>query len=114
MVTEGLPLGCVSCFEYDSLSTRRPSTSSRSLNPADGLAGIIHGGSRTNSSSSEKENGVLVREALESQSATRPSTIETPPESPRVATLQKSQLLNSHKRDSSFRKTYDEKDKKRA
>lgn len=42
------------------------------------------------------------------------SAIETPPESPRVAQLQGGHSGSLHRRDSSFRKTYDENDKKRA
>ncbi|TVY78331.1 hypothetical protein LSUE1_G006697, partial [Lachnellula suecica] len=109
MVTEGLPVGCTSCFDDEQLSTRRPSTSSRSLNPSDGLAGIRNG-SRANSNSSDTENGAQ-RGAL--QASRSSSAIETPPESPRVMALQGGQSLN-HRRDSSFRKTYDENDKKRA
>ncbi len=87
-------MGCTSCFEDDILDTRRASMSSRSLN---------HGerGSRTGSTSSE--SGPLGR-------ASAPA-IETPPDSPRVAALQGAQ---GHRRDSSFRRTYDENDKKRA
>jgi hypothetical protein len=115
MVTEALPVGCSTCFEDDlAFGGRRPSTSSRSLNPQDGLA-AIRGGSRTNSSASENKED-LERAILHDQSPKFPSSsaIETPPESPRVAVLQTSQSGNTHRRDSSFRKTYDENDKKRA
>ncbi|KAE8450005.1 hypothetical protein EG329_007144 [Mollisiaceae sp. DMI_Dod_QoI] len=115
MVTEALPAGCTSCFEDESLSTRRPSTSSRSLNPADGLAGITRAASRTNSISSERENGT--RLSFQNQtplSQASSSAIETPPESPRVSALQSAQFGSLGRRDSSFRKTYDENDKKRA
>jgi Vesicle coat protein involved in Golgi to plasma membrane transport len=112
MVTEGLAVGCTSCFEDESSSTRRPSTSSRSLNPTDGLVGISRGTSRTNSLSSDKENVAFQGQASKGPAST--SAIETPPESPRVAALQMAQNMNSYRRDSSFRKTYDENDKKRA
>jgi len=114
MVTEGLPVSCTSCFEDESLSTRRPSTSSRPLNPGEALAHISRGASRTNSSSSDKENAAY--SAFQESSKAQPSTsaIETPPESPRVAALQMSQTSNGYRRDSSFRKTYDENDRKRA
>ena len=117
MVTEGLPVSCTSCFEDESLSTRRPSTSasSRSVKPADGSAGIARGTSRTNSSSSDRENGAHTAfQGQASKSRTSSSAIETPPESPRVVTLQMAQGTNNYRRDSSFRKTYDENDKKRA
>lgn len=107
MVTEGLPVSCTSCFEDENVSTRRPSTSSRSLNPTDGLASLSQGASRTNSSSSDTKNV-----AFQGQASS--SAIETPPESPRVAALQMAQNTNNYRRDSSFRKTYDENDKKRA
>ncbi|KAF4628979.1 hypothetical protein G7Y89_g9170 [Cudoniella acicularis] len=110
IVTEALPVVCEVCFEDDEFGSRRPSTSSRSLNPSDILSGTGGGQSRTNSSSSDKENGVQRADLL----ASRSQAIETPPESPRVAQLQTGQNKNSHRRDSSFRKTYDENDKKRA
>lgn len=115
MVTEGLAVSCASCFEDESLSTRRPSTSSRSVNPTDGSAGISRGASRTNSSSSDKENAAYSafrNQVSKAQAST--SAIETPPESPRVAALQMAQNPNNYRRDSSFRKTYDENDRKRA
>jgi len=114
MVTEGLSVSCTSCFEDGSLSTRRPSTSARSLNPVDGLIGTSRGASRTNSSS-DKENGAYAAfQSQGSKAQASTSAIETPPESPRVATLQTAQNANNYRRDSSFRKTYDENDKKRA
>jgi len=113
MVTEGLPVGCESCFE-DGLSSRRPSTSSRSINPSECLAGITRGANRVNSSSSDRENGAEQGELQRSQSMrAQPSTIATPPGSPRVKALQSVQNAN-HRRDSSFRKTYDDNDMKRA
>ncbi|TVY31581.1 hypothetical protein LSUB1_G008974, partial [Lachnellula subtilissima] len=115
MVTEGLPVGCTSCFDDEEPNTRRPSTSSRSLNPSDGLAGMARGGSRANPTS-DMENGAqngAQRPTVQTQTSKDQSAIEAPPESPRVAALQGGS--NSHtRRDSSFRKTYDENDKKRA
>jgi hypothetical protein len=105
-------VGCASCFEDEVLSTRRPSSSSRSLNPADGLAGISRGASRTNSQSSDLENGAPT--TFQHQFSRASPAIETPPESPRVMALQTGQMANNHRRDSSFRRTYDENDKKRA
>ncbi|TVY55555.1 hypothetical protein LCER1_G003595 [Lachnellula cervina] len=111
MVTEGLPVGCTSCFGDEEPNSRRPSTSSRSLNPSDGLAGMARGGSRANLTS-DMENGAQ-RATLQTQTSKDQSAIETPPESPRVAALQGGSSSHA-RRDSSFRKTYDENDKKRA
>jgi len=108
--TEGLPVGCATCFEDDSMSTRRPS-SSRSLNPADGLAAITRSSNRTNSTSSDVPSGDFA--ALQISAKTSPSIPASPPPSPRVVALQGTQG-GSNRRDSSFRKTYDENDKKRA
>lgn len=99
MVTEGLPVGCTSCFEEEEQGSRRPSTSTRSLNAVDTMS---RGTSRNNSTSSQ---GGL------HGSASAPA-LETPPESPRVAALQGASTGN--RRDSSFRRTYDENDRKRA
>lgn len=114
MVTQGLPVGCTSCFE-DEHSTRRPSTGSRSFKASDILAGGVRNGSKTNSSS-DKENGIHSLELQRSSSmrSQAPNAIETPPGSPRVAALQTGQNANSRRRDSSFRKTYDENDRERA
>ncbi|KAG4416163.1 hypothetical protein IFR04_010682 [Cadophora malorum] len=108
--TEGLPVGCATCFEDDSMSTRRPS-SSRSLNPADGLAAITRSSNRTNSTSSDVPSGDFA--ALQISAKTSPSIPASPPPSPRVVALQGTQG-GSNRRDSTFRKTYDENDKKRA
>lgn len=118
MVTEGLPVGCTTCFEDENrLSERRPSTSSRiSLNPADGLAGIGMSSSlKADSISPSSEYGP--QSALPSPSARASAAIiETPPESPRVAaeSPRVAALQGLQRRDSSFRKTYDENDKKKA
>jgi len=92
------------------MSTRRPS-SSRSLNPADGLAAITRSSNRTNSTSSDVPSGDFA--ALQISAKTSPSIPASPPPSPRVVALQGTQG-GSNRRDSSFRKTYDENDKKRA
>lgn len=110
MVTEGLPVGCVSCFD-DGTTTRRPSTGSRSLNPSDGLAGIARRGSRTTSASSDQENGAKL--AIQTTGIKTSAPAVTPPGSPRVVALQSGHNGNN-RRDSSFGRTYDENDKKRA
>ncbi|RDL32547.1 Uncharacterized protein BP5553_09003 [Venustampulla echinocandica] len=126
MVTEALPVGCTTCFEEGSeftkeFGSRRPSTSTRSLNPSDGVArGVRGGATRTNStasaSSDNKENDIEPTGLGLSSSQAVYSPIEspTPPGSPRVAALQGGQNGNHRRRDSSFRKTYDENDKRRA
>ncbi|KAI9052496.1 hypothetical protein LZ554_003840 [Drepanopeziza brunnea f. sp. 'monogermtubi'] len=111
MVTEGLPVGCTSCFESQSKgkgkSSRRPS-SSRSLNPADGLAAITQGANRNNSVLSEKAGDELPTSPTPNATPISQMAIETPPESPRVV------ALGMARRNSSFSKTYDENDKKKS
>lgn len=113
MVTEGLPVGCISCIGDESHSSRRPSTVAKSPHPAEGVPST-QGGGRTQSSSSDKENGDRATFQRASKSEDSTCAVETPPESPRVHTLQTAQFTNSKRRESSFRKTYDENDKKRA
>ncbi|KAH8687453.1 vesicle coat protein [Tricladium varicosporioides] len=114
MVTEGLPVGCSTCFDDDEYGSRRQSMSSRSINTNEGVSGVISALSKT-SLTSDKENGTQRPTVQTSKSAERRPAIETPPESPRVAALaQSGQSSNPRRRDSSFRKTYDENDKKRA
>lgn len=91
MVTEGLLVDCQHCTEEEEKSN--------SLHPHSRDASLK--GPRTNSSSSEKEIGALLD--LQRQ--------DTPPESPRV---QATPAPFPMRRDSSYRKTYDENDKKRA
>ena len=109
MVTEGLFVDCSSC--EDDMNTIRPSSSSISPKPSNGSIPVVKNVGRANSSSSDKENGAERPELLRSQSSELP--LETPPASPRVQALQ-SGFNVSNKKDSSFRKTYDENDKKRA
>ena len=112
MVTEGLPVDCTSCLK--DTDTRRPSTSSHLSNRPQGLGltGVSGGSNRPTSSSSDKENGS--RTTIQTRSRESQPVIESPPESPRIVALQTGQNSNNHRRDSSFRKTYDENDKKRA
>lgn len=110
MVTEALPVGCVSCFEEDDTSERRPSSSSQSMDPTSAMADMSLGASSLASTSSENKGDGF--EGLE-KVQTAPSAIETPPESPRVAALQNA-MFGGFRRDSSYRKTWDEKDRARA
>ncbi|RQM08332.1 hypothetical protein DH86_00003828, partial [Scytalidium sp. 3C] len=120
MVTEALPVGCTSCFhadESDDLSTRRHSTSTRSLTRSDSMtASTAPPWSPADSQSSDKESGLRGAELQLQNFRIGPTTspLETPPESPRIRALQSGQLSNLQRRDSSFRKTYDENDRKRA
>jgi len=105
MVTEELPVACSTCFSDDT-----PSLPSTPL-PSAPL-------SRTTSGSFDKENDVQVARQFNPNASEASgfsyATINTPPESPRIAALQPSPNGNGHRRDSSFRKTYDEADRKRA
>ncbi|KAH8819531.1 vesicle coat protein [Xylogone sp. PMI_703] len=116
MVTEALPVGCTSCFhadESDAPSTRRHSTSTRS----DSIAGTAASPwSPADSQASDKDSGLRGTD-LQLQNfriGATTSPLETPPESPRIRALQSGQLSSAQRRDSSFRKTYDENDRKRA
>jgi hypothetical protein len=110
MVTEGLPAGCTTCIE-DREDRERSKPGRRSLSSPEELENIRRIVSRTASSSSDRE--------IESQQQTQghrisfSSAISTPPQSPRLAALP---IRNGsrHRCDSSFRKTYDENDRKRA
>ncbi|RDW67961.1 hypothetical protein BP6252_09357 [Coleophoma cylindrospora] len=118
MVTEGQPVGCETCFdEDDRLSVRRPSASSATASSSQERRGTAKGTTdRARSSSTDKENRPQTT-PLRDNHANLPGTppaVETPPESPRVLALQSTQRANSGRRDSSFRKTYDENDQKRA
>ncbi|KAI6709383.1 hypothetical protein JHW43_008110 [Diplocarpon mali] len=106
MVTEGLPVGCTSCFEDQGVS-RRPS-SSRSLNPADGLPAMARSAMFRDRSNASEEAG----DSTAVLSPISPSAIGTPPESPRLVARQQGPA--SSRRNSSFGKTYDENDKKRS
>lgn len=110
MVTEGLPVPCTICFGDDP-ETERPKSGRRSHSSAEDRA-IIRGIVTRTISSAASEND------LETQSAPRTSlsspTIDTPPQSPRVGSLSIGRNGSRHRRDSSFRKTYDENDRKRA
>jgi hypothetical protein len=120
MVTEGLPVPCGLCSDDDDdddldldlgLGTRRSSSSSPSV-ASDVRPSLRRSGSGRNPVSSDKENAnqlVLQIPGIKNPSA----TAGTAPGSPRVVALQNGLNVNNQ-RDSSFRKTYDENDKKRA
>ncbi|RKF65219.1 hypothetical protein GcC1_124008 [Golovinomyces cichoracearum] len=104
MVTEGIPVGCNSCFQDDAKYMRRPILGLPSLNPADGLASI--------SQSLTMDKSIASSSNIESPRKQPPkNAMATPPESPKIPTKQGSSVM---KGDFSFRRTYNEVDKKRA
>ncbi|KAI1344530.1 vesicle coat protein [Xylariaceae sp. FL0016] len=134
MVTEGLPVPCGRCYD-DTIDADRPRTSAApgagappSVN--DALRKMNLSASRSSSTPVSDQDAQTHRAALLRASAKRgPSTsaqaatsyatsaIQTPPDSPRAKAVENF-AENSHKtgprRDSSFRKTYDEYVTKRA
>ncbi|KAF9872807.1 hypothetical protein CkaCkLH20_09670 [Colletotrichum karsti] len=130
MVTEGLPVPCTTCFEdgaanYADQDQLRPRTSAptaatSSLNQTVAMSDALrkmHLNSHRSSSLPASENEAqTARAAVLRASATAspasplsPSAIETPPDSPRRISEQQ-----QPRRDSSFRRTYDEYVTKRA
>ncbi|KAK2049654.1 hypothetical protein LZ31DRAFT_562467 [Colletotrichum somersetense] len=130
MVTEGLPVPCTTCFDngpaaYADQDQLRPRTSvpttAASLNQTVAMSDALrqmHLNPHRSSSMPTSENEAQVQRAamLRSSAANppasplSPSAIETPPESPRRLSEQQPQP----RRDSSFRRTYDEYVTKRA
>ncbi|GJC77545.1 hypothetical protein ColLi_00383 [Colletotrichum liriopes] len=130
MVTEGLPVPCTTCFDdgaagyadQDQLPPRTSApTTAGSLNQTVAMSDALrqmHLNAHRSSSSPASENEAQVqRAAMLRATATNspasplsPSAIETPPESPRRISEQQPQP----RRDSSFRRTYDEYVTKRA
>lgn len=110
MVTEGLPASCTSCIE-DREETERPKPGRRPLSSPEELENIRRAVNRTASSSSDRE--IEPQQQTQVHRISFSSAISTPPQSPRLAALP---IRNGsrHRRDSSFRKTYDENDRKRA
>lgn len=118
MVTEGLPVPCSSCFDESQTSEQSKSARPSLSNPED-LAAIRRLVGQTASSASDKD--IEAQAAAQADAPLQPhrisfssSAIHTPPQSPRLAALQIGRNGNSMRRDSSFRKTYDENDRKRA
>ncbi|KAH8590798.1 vesicle coat protein, partial [Bisporella sp. PMI_857] len=109
MVTEGLSVECAACD--DDLVTRQSTPGSRSRKASEDLS-PTKSTNRTSSLSSDKENGAEVQRGQSVRSQPGNTSTGTPPSSPRVKALQSAQNANN-RRDSSFRKTYDENDKKK-
>ncbi|KAF5022579.1 hypothetical protein F66182_5365 [Fusarium sp. NRRL 66182] len=107
MVTEGLPASCTVCFEDGTDPTdARPRSSANSsttaLNEALKNLDLAQNTSvPTSEQDTQAQRGTLLRSSNSNAGAT-PSAIDTPPESPRPVPPQHS------RRDSSFRRTYDE------
>lgn len=113
MVTEGLPLSCSTCYDYDEFDPTRPPTARSARSSEDDTP--PHIAMRKLSLASNQENNPQTASTPRQSSSSHPSsTIETPPESPRLASFSNAHHIRGHRRDSSFRKTYDENDKKRA
>ncbi|KAJ0160489.1 hypothetical protein CTA2_7862 [Colletotrichum tanaceti] len=130
MVTEGLPVPCTTCYDdgaagYADQDQLRPRTSAPpttgSLNQTVAMSDALrnmHLNAHRSSSLPASENEAQAQRAalLRASAATSPasplspSAIETPPESPRRISEQQPQP----RRDSSFRRTYDEYVTKRA
>ena len=114
MVTEGLPVDCATCLETDTDNARKPRTSlllSGWPQVLD-MTGVSAGANISTASPFDKENGS--RTTFQRRNEDTQAVIETPPESPRFIHLQTADTSSNRRRDSSFRKTYDENDKKRA
>jgi hypothetical protein len=121
MVTEGIPVTCSLCFEHDAPSFAsaddRPRTSAQNSAPtsqttaaiSDALRKMNLNSHRSSSVPASEQEAQTHRAALLRASATAMpppnSAIETPPESPRRVP---EQLYSHTRRDSSFRKTYDD------
>ena len=116
MVTEGLPASCTVCFEDAGLATspdERPRTSAPTIGQTSQTSAALTDALRNlnlNRSASvpaseaeaQAQRAALLRTTTSgSAHATSPSALDTPPESPRPAPPQA-------RRDSSFRRTYDE------
>lgn len=111
MVTEGLPVLCTSCIE-DREEREQSKSGRRSSSSPEELESTRRRVNRTASSSSNRE--VEFNQQTQVHRISFSSAIETPPQSPRLAGLPTVRNGSRHRRDSSFRKTYDENDRKRA
>ncbi|TPX18205.1 uncharacterized protein E0L32_002714 [Thyridium curvatum] len=124
MVTEGLPVPCSACYDPDSPSISfdgdRPQTAVPSAQATAAITDVLKkmdlGGLHRSSSSPVSEQEAQTHRAAllrSTQLAHAPaSAVETPPVSPRRSTDQERPL--PPRRDSSFRKTYDDYVTKRA
>jgi hypothetical protein len=102
MVTEGHRVPCATCYEDDEPSPECAGTGCRSPSSL-GRVGDAAGESQAAPQHPQSE-----------YPHTCSSTLDTAPGSPRLAALQAPRSGTGHRRDSSFRKTYDENDRKRA
>ncbi|KAH7146337.1 vesicle coat protein [Dactylonectria macrodidyma] len=109
MVTQGLPASCTVCFDdgVNPISDGRPRSSAQpSGNPQstaalnEAIRSLNLGRSSSAPGSDQEAHAALLRTA--SGAVATPSAIDTPPDSPRPAQPQ------APRRDSSFRRTYDE------
>ncbi|KAI9745967.1 MAG: hypothetical protein M1818_000648 [Claussenomyces sp. TS43310] len=110
MVTEGLPVGCSTCFDEDMSTSDPRDLDARSPKSPGGFQPFSRSFTSTGSIISTSRDA----EKQASVAASSSFALDTPPDSPRLAALQTTRNQSRHRRDSSFRKTYDENDKKRA
>ncbi|KAI0475238.1 vesicle coat protein [Xylariaceae sp. FL0804] len=128
MVTEGLPVPCSRCYD-DAAPAERQQTTAAAVGSQATLPDVLRkmslGVSRSSSvpgseADAQKHRAALLRSSkLAPGTAASPanaSAIQTPPESPRRApeSLPEPTMKSGLRRDSSFRKTYDEYVTKRA
>lgn len=111
MVTEGLPAGCSTCFDDDVPDITQSHNEYPILRAPDVSDTAPKTAVSTRSLSDVRRMGSQEQLANYSKSS---SAVDTPPESPKLAAMHMARHANGHRRDSSFRKTYDENDRKRA
>ncbi|ORY67217.1 vesicle coat protein [Pseudomassariella vexata] len=128
MVTEGLPVPCSRCYD-DTIEQDRPQSSATAMQPpsvADALRKMTLHSSRSSSLPATEQEAQAHRSAIRrasrmaaaqpatAASPTTASAIETPPQSPGNPTETSNDKPNGPRRDSSFRRTYDDYVTKRA
>ncbi|KAI1849513.1 hypothetical protein JX266_005008 [Neoarthrinium moseri] len=124
MVTEGLPVPCSQCYDDTTELDRPQSNGPTGPHPSvsDALRKMTLDATRHSSSPASEQDAHMHRAAV--RRATKlgtnkpgsPAAVETPPQSPRNApeTFAESNKQGSLRRDSSFRRTYDDYVTKRA
>lgn len=109
MTCEGVPLGCSTCYDSDGVRTRASTRHTRSTE-SEGSHGLsdINCGTASTVFDQPESSKMLLKTSGGAQAA-----VDTPPESPSMATTLPIPFPRM-RRDSSFRKTYDDEDRKRA
>ncbi|KAI1331582.1 vesicle coat protein [Xylariaceae sp. FL0255] len=109
MVTEGLPVPCTRCYDNDTLDAQPPQSSLAAV--TDAMRKLNLGASRSSSTpASDHEAKALRAPFLRTSTSTAKGVVQTPPQSPLRApeSLPEISGANGLRRDSSFRRTYDE------